>query len=48
LKHIHDKEQLYKEVIVEGVMGIQAGEIPSVLRARLLSKLPPSERGVEE
>ena len=48
LKFIHEQENLYKEIILDGVMGIQAGEIPSVLRTKLNSKLPPQERGTEE
>jgi chemotaxis protein MotA len=41
LRHIHGEENLYKEIIVEGVLAIQAGEIPSVAKAKLMSKLPP-------
>jgi chemotaxis protein MotA len=48
LKFIHEQENLYKEIIIDGVMGIQSGEIPSVLRTKLNSKLPPQERGIEE
>lgn len=48
LKFIHEQEYLYREIILDGVMGIQAGEIPSVLRTKLNSKLPPQERGAEE
>jgi chemotaxis protein MotA len=48
LKFIHEQENLYKEIIIDGVMGIQAGEIPSVLRTKLNSKLPPQDRGAEE
>ncbi|HVN48891.1 MAG TPA: MotA/TolQ/ExbB proton channel family protein [Bacteroidota bacterium] len=47
LKFIHEQEYLYREIILDGVMGIQAGEIPSVLRTKLNSKLPPQERGSE-
>ncbi len=48
LKFIHEQEYLYREIILDGVMGIQAGEIPSVLRTKLNSKLPPQERGTED
>jgi chemotaxis protein MotA len=48
LKFIHEQENLYKEIILDGVMGIQAGEIPSVLRTKLNSKLPPQERETED
>lgn len=44
LRHIHDQEMLYRQIIVDGVMSIQAGDIPSVIRAKLISKLPPKEQ----
>ncbi len=44
LRHLHSQEMLYREIITEGVMSIQAGDIPSVIRAKLMSKLPPSEQ----
>ncbi|MCX7984369.1 MAG: MotA/TolQ/ExbB proton channel family protein [Bacteroidetes bacterium] len=44
LRHIHDQEMLYREIIVEGVLSIQSGDIPSVIKAKLFSKLPPSEQ----
>lgn len=40
LKHIHLQEALFLEIITDGVMAIQAGEIPSVIKAKLNSKLP--------
>jgi chemotaxis protein MotA len=46
LKYIHNEEFLYKEVIMDGILAIQAGEIPSVIRAKLIGKLPPDEREV--
>jgi chemotaxis protein MotA len=40
LKFIHAEESLFMEMISEGVIAIQAGEIPSVVRAKLNSMLP--------
>jgi chemotaxis protein MotA len=40
LRHIHNQEYLYMDLIVEGILGIQAGEIPSVIKAKLYSMLP--------
>jgi chemotaxis protein MotA len=47
LKHINNEEFLYKDVITEGVLSIQAGEIPSVIKARLNSMLPAGEQEEE-
>jgi chemotaxis protein MotA len=44
LKHIHQTEQLYMDMITEGILSIQAGEIPSVIKARLNSMLPGTEQ----
>ena len=44
LKHLHNEEALYMDMIVEGVLSIQAGEIPSVIKARLNSMLPAGEQ----
>ena len=35
----NDEEVLYREIIIEGVMGIQAGDNPNMLRERLASYL---------
>jgi chemotaxis protein MotA len=37
-------EALIKNLIIEGIMSIQAGDNPRTLEAKLLSFLPPSER----
>ena len=42
LKNIHRDEELFMGLIAEGVMGIQAGEVPSVIKAKLRSMLPGS------
>jgi len=40
----NDEETLVKEMIIAGIMSIQAGDAPRALEAKLLSYLPPSER----
>jgi chemotaxis protein MotA len=47
LKHIHHAEHLYLDMITEGILSIQAGEIPSVIKARLNSMLPASEQDAD-
>ncbi|MBP8975782.1 MAG: MotA/TolQ/ExbB proton channel family protein [Bacteroidetes bacterium] len=47
LRHLHDQELLYREIIVDGVLSIQSGDIPSVIKAKLTSKLPPEEQEIE-
>lgn len=44
LKHIHLQEALFLEIITDGVLAIQAGEIPSVIKAKLNSKLPDAQQ----
>ena len=44
LKHIHTEEYFFMDMIVEGILSIQAGEIPSVIKAKLNSMLPASEQ----
>ncbi len=40
----NDEETLVKEMILEGIMSIQAGDNPRTLEGKLLSFLPPNER----
>ena len=40
----NDEETLVKELILEGIMSIQAGDNPRTLEGKLLSFLQPSER----
>lgn len=47
LKHIHNEEYLFMDMIVEGILAIQAGEIPSVIKAKLNSMLPAGEQAGE-
>ena len=42
-----ENEALIMNIIVAGVLGIVAGENPRVIREKLDSFLPPSERQVE-
>lgn len=47
LKNVHHEEHLFMDMIVEGVLAIQAGEIPSVIKAKLNSMLPSGEQEVD-
>ncbi len=40
----NDEETMVKEMIIEGIMSIQAGDAPRVLEAKLLAYLAPSDR----
>jgi chemotaxis protein MotA len=40
----NDDEDLVRQMILEGIMSIQAGDNPRTLEGKLLSFLPPSER----
>ena len=45
LKTIHSQENLVMEITLEGVLALQAGEIPAIVRAKLRAMLPSSEQG---
>ena len=45
LKTIHAEENLLMEITLEGVLALQAGEIPAIVAAKLKSMLPSSEQG---
>jgi chemotaxis protein MotA len=47
LKAIHGQEQLYMDIIVEGVLSIQAGEVPSVIKAKLNSTLATAQQDLD-
>lgn len=47
LKSVDEEEQLYMSLISEGVISIQEGEIPSVIRAKL-STMISSDRQPKE
>jgi len=40
----NDEETMVKEMIIEGIMSIQAGDAPRVLEAKLLAYLAPADR----
>ncbi len=44
LRHVQGEENLFMEIIVEGILSIQVGEIPSVIKAKLNSMLPSSQQ----
>lgn len=46
LKQCHLEEKYMMEVSLEGVMAIQSGEIPSIVKSRLMSLLPQKEQSV--
>jgi chemotaxis protein MotA len=48
LKYVHNEESLFMNMIVEGILAIQAGEIPSVIKAKLNAMLPSGEQDVEQ
>ncbi len=45
LKTIHAEENLLMEITLEGVLALQAGEIPAIVAAKLKSMLPSGEQG---
>lgn len=47
LKMRHEEEVAHLELITEGVLAIQSGETPRVIRRRLQAFLPPSSRDME-
>ncbi len=48
LKQLSLKEVAHKQLIVEGIMAIQAGVSPRVVEELLKSHIPPSERAKTE
>ncbi|MFO7445048.1 MAG: MotA/TolQ/ExbB proton channel family protein [Ignavibacteriaceae bacterium] len=44
LKKCHQEEKKMMELSLEGILALQSGEIPSVLKARLVSHLPQKEQ----
>jgi chemotaxis protein MotA len=44
LKKCHQEEKNMMELSLEGIMALQSGEIPSVLKARLVSLLPQKDQ----
>jgi chemotaxis protein MotA len=48
LRFINDEEMMEMEILLKGVIAIQSGENPRVIKQKLLMYLPPSKRPVEE
>ncbi|HEY3375496.1 MAG TPA: flagellar motor protein [Candidatus Aquicultor sp.] len=48
LKARSESEVFVREIIIEGVLAIQAGESPRIIEDRLKSFLPPQEREIEK
>lgn len=44
LKNRSNREKMVKEMVMEGILSIQAGENPTIIREKLLSFLTPAER----
>ncbi|MCI0521598.1 MAG: flagellar motor protein [Chloroflexi bacterium] len=48
LKHNSDEEARYRHMIVEGILSLQAGENPRIVREKLNAFLSPKERKAED
>jgi chemotaxis protein MotA len=48
LKVISAEEQAVKEMIIEGILAVQAGENPRLIADRLMTYVPPDERGASD
>jgi chemotaxis protein MotA len=44
LKKCHSEEKQMMEISLEGILALQSGEIPSIVKARLISLLPQKEQ----
>ena len=44
LKRCHSEEKNMMEISLEGVLTLQSGEIPSIMKARLVGMLPQKEQ----
>ena len=44
LRMRNEEEVIYRQVIIEGVLGIQAGDNPKLLREKLISYLPQKKQ----
>lgn len=47
LKSQNDGEMMVKEIVIEGLLSIQAGENPRVIEEKLKSFLAPKDRGIQ-
>jgi chemotaxis protein MotA len=48
LKELSEAEMHFREMTLEGILGIQAGDNPRVVAEKLMAYVPPSERPSEE
>jgi chemotaxis protein MotA len=48
LKELSEAEMHFREMTLEGILGIQAGDNPRVVAEKLMAYVPPSERPTEE
>jgi chemotaxis protein MotA len=48
LKELSEAELHFREMTLEGILGIQAGDNPRVVAEKLMAYVPPSERPTEE
>jgi chemotaxis protein MotA len=44
LKNVNSEERFYMEIITEGILAIQSGEVPTVIKTKLNSMLAKSEQ----
>ena len=47
LKSIHAEEEVYMEIVIQGTLCIQSGDVPSFIRSRLYTLLPLNEQLIE-
>ena len=47
LKELSEEEMHFREMTLEGILGIQAGDNPRVVSEKLMAYVPPSERPTE-
>jgi chemotaxis protein MotA len=48
LQTIHAEEEMFMDIIVEGTLSIQSGEIPSLIRAKLYTILPSNQQPLDK
>ena len=48
LKELSEQEMHFREMTLEGILGIQAGDNPRVVAEKLMAYVPPSERPTDE
>ena len=48
LKELSEQEMHFREMTLEGILGIQAGDNPRVVAEKLMAYVPPSERPSDE